>query len=210
MLVACRHNLAKAAWSSRQGSLARPRGNRWKSCPLSSRTPPLPDQIEDPHSGQRVVFRRIEPEVLEVDLYLKPGAFVREHIHLSQEETFAVVAGALVLDVGGERRTVAAGFTEVVPPRKKHGFDPVAGEAQLLVTIRPALDLAGYFRDFLTLSRDGRLRIPEKGLPKPLLLFAMLMHRYRREIAAPGIPVWLQRPVWRMLAWLGQLRGLKL
>jgi quercetin dioxygenase-like cupin family protein len=170
----------------------------------------LPDQIEDPHSGQRVVFRRIHPEVLEVDLYLKPGAFVREHIHPSQEETFAVVAGALVLDVGGERRKIAAGSTEVVPPRTKHGFDPVAGEAQLLVTVRPALDLAGYFRDFLTLSRDGGLRIPEKGMPKPLLLFAMLMHRYRREIAAPGFPVWLQRPVWRVLAWLGRLRGLKL
>jgi quercetin dioxygenase-like cupin family protein len=172
--------------------------------------PPLPDQIDDPHSGQRVVFRRNDPEALEVDLYLKPGAFVREHIHLSQEETFAVVAGTFVLDVDGERRTVAAGFSEVVPRRTKHGFAPVAGEAQLLVTIRPALDLAGYFRDFLTLSRDGRLRVPEKGLPKPILLFAMLMHRYRREIAAPGFPIWLQRPVWRVLAWLGRLRGQKL
>ncbi len=167
----------------------------------------MPEEIDDPNSGQRVVFRRNDPEALEVDLYVKRGAFVREHIHPSQEETFAVVAGTFVLDVGGERRTVGAGFSEVIPRRMKHGFDPAAGEAQLLVTIKPALNLAGYFRDYLTLSRDGRLRIPTKGLPKPILLFAMLMHRYRREIAAPGFPIWLQRPLWRMLAGVGRLRG---
>jgi hypothetical protein len=38
----------------------------------------------------------------------------------------------------------------------------------------------------------------------------MIMHRYRREIAAAGIPVWLQRPVWGALAWLGWLLGHKL
>jgi quercetin dioxygenase-like cupin family protein len=175
-----------------------------------SETASLPDEIDDPHSGQRVVFRRNDPEVLEVDLYVKRGAFVREHIHPSQEETFAVVAGTFALDVDGKRRTVEPGFSEAIPRGTKHGFDPTAGEAQLLVTIRPALDLAGYFRDYLTLSRDGRLRIPEKGVPRPLLLFAVLMHTYRREIAAPGFPIWLQRHVWRVLAWLGRLLGQRL
>ena len=170
----------------------------------------LPEEIDDPNSGQRVVFRRNDPEALEVDLYVKPGAFVREHIHPSQEETFAVVAGTFTINVDGERRPIPVGSSDVARPRTKHGFDPLAGEVQLLVTVRPALDLAGYFRDFLTLSRDGRLHVPAKGLPKPILLFAMLMHRYRREIAAPGIPVWLQRPVWRALAWLGRLTGQKL
>jgi len=36
------------------------------------------------------------------------------------------------------------------------------------------------------------------------------MHRYRREIAAPGVPIWLQRLLWRVLAWLGGLLGVKL
>jgi quercetin dioxygenase-like cupin family protein len=170
----------------------------------------LPDPIDDPHSGQRIVFRRNDSEALEVELYVKRGGFVREHIHPSQEETFAVANGMFVLSVGGEQRTLESGHSEAIPQRIRHGFDPAAEEVQLLVTIRPALDLAGYFRDFLTLSRDGRLRVPAKGLPKPILLFAMLMHRYRREIAAPGFPIWLQRPVWRVLAWLGRLTGQKL
>ena len=75
------------------------------------------------------------------------------------------------------------------------------------MTVRPALELGGYFRAFLSLSREDRLRIPTRGLPKPLLLFAVLMHRYRREIAAPGIPVWLQRPLWWGLALVGRMRG---
>jgi quercetin dioxygenase-like cupin family protein len=172
--------------------------------------PPVPDQIDDPNSGQRVVFRRNDPEVLEFDMYLEPGAFIREHVHLTQEETIAVVAGTFTFNVDGERRPIPVGSSELARPRTKHGFDPLANEVQLLVTVRPALDLAGYFRDFFTLSRDGRLHLPPKGLPKPILLFAMLMHRYRREIAAPGMPVWLQRPAWRALAWLGRLLGHKL
>jgi hypothetical protein len=77
------------------------------------------------------VFRRNDPEALEVDLYVKLGAFVREHIHPSQEETFAVVAGTFVLDVDGQRRTVEAGFNEVIPRRMKHGFDPADGDRRL-------------------------------------------------------------------------------
>jgi quercetin dioxygenase-like cupin family protein len=170
----------------------------------------VPDEIDDPHSGQRVVFRRVEPDVLEVDLYVRPGGYVRDHVHPSQEETFEVVAGTFVLNVGGEQRTLPAGADETIPRLTKHGFPAAANEVQLRVTVRPALDLAGYFRDYLSLSRDGRLRIPMSGLPKPLLLFAMLMHRYDHEIAAPGLPLWLQRLLWRVLAWLGRVFGQKL
>ena len=165
------------------------------------------DEVEDPRSGQRVVFRRTGGDVLEVDLLVSPGAFVRGHVHPSQEETFTGVAGTFELEVDGDRRTIRPGNSVVIPARTSHGFEPAAEEAHLLVTVRPALELGGYFRAFLSLSRDDRLRIPEQGLPKPLLLFAALMHRYRREIAAPGIPVWLQRPLWWVLALLGRLRG---
>ena len=165
------------------------------------------DEVEDPRSGQRLVFRRTGGDVLEVDLFVSAGAFVREHVHPAQEETFTSVAGTFELEVDGERRTIRSGDSVVIPARTPHGFEPAAEEAHLLVTVRPALDLGGYFHAFLSLSREDRLRIPPRGLPKPLLLFAALMHRYRREIAAPGIPVWLQRPLWRVLALLGRLRG---
>lgn len=148
--------------------------------------------------------------MLEVDRFVSPGAFVRDHVHPSQEETFTGVVGTFELEVDGERRTIRPGDSVVIPARTSHGFEPAAGEAHLLVMVSPALELGGYFRAFLSLSREDRLRIPTRGLPKPLLLFALLMHRYRREIAAPGVPVWLQRPLWRVLALLGRLRGYRL
>jgi quercetin dioxygenase-like cupin family protein len=166
-----------------------------------------PDEIDDPRSGQRVVFRRTDGDALEVDLFVRRGAFVREHLHPAQEETFAGVAGTFVLEVGGEQRTIRPGEAIVIPARTPHGFEPAAEDAQLLVTVRPAFELGGYFRDYLTLSRDGLLRIPERGLPRPLLLFAVLMDRYRREMAVPKVPIWLQRPVWRAIGALGRLRG---
>ena len=167
----------------------------------------MPDEIDDPNSGQRVVFVRDEPDTLEVELFVRPGGYVRDHVHPSQEETFTVVEGTFALDVGGAKRTLSAGESETIVRQTKHGFAPAADEVQLNVKVRPALELGGYFRDYLTLSRDGRLRIPQSGMPKPLLLFGVLMHRYRREIAAPGIPLWVQRPLWRVLAWLGGLFG---
>jgi quercetin dioxygenase-like cupin family protein len=165
------------------------------------------DEIDDPRSGQRLVFHPTGGDILEVDLFVRPGAFVREHVHPAQEETFTAVAGTFELDLDGEKRRLQPGESIVIPERTRHGFEAAAAEAHLRVTVRPALDLAGYFRAFLSLSREDRLRIPPRGLPKPLLLFAVLMHRYRREIAAAGIPIWLQRPLWRVLALLGRLRG---
>jgi quercetin dioxygenase-like cupin family protein len=165
------------------------------------------DEVDDPRSGQRVVFRRTSADVLELDLFVSRGAFVREHIHPSQEETLTGVAGTFVQVVNGKTHTIGPGDSVVIPPRTPHHFDAAPGDAQLLVTVRPALELDRFFRAYLGLSRDGRLTIPERGMPKPFLLFAALLYRYRREMAMPRIPLWLQRPFLGTLALLGRALG---
>ena len=145
--------------------------------------------------------------MLEADLFVSPGGFVREHVHPEQEETFTGVSGTFVLDVDGESRAIHAGDTIVIPAGTPHGFRDASEAAQLRVMVRPALRLESYFRTFLALSREGRLRMPVDGTPGPLLLVAVVMHEYRREIAAPRIPLVLQRPAFAVLAWLGRLRG---
>jgi quercetin dioxygenase-like cupin family protein len=165
------------------------------------------DSVEDPRSGQRWVFRARGDDLLEADLYVSRGGFVRSHVHPQQEETFTGVSGTFVLEVAGESKSIGPGDTVVVPPRTPHGFADAAHEAHVLVTVRPALELESYFRAFLGLSRDGRIRMPLTGLPGPLLLVAALMNRYRREIAAPGLPLWLQRAAWRILALVGRVVG---
>lgn len=165
------------------------------------------EEIQDPNSGQRWVLHRVEGDVLEADLYVSPGGYVRNHLHPRQEETFTGIAGRFVMDVDGERRTIEPGDSVVLPAGTPHGFAAAPEAAQLRVTVRPALRLAPFFRASLGLSRDGKLSLPVKGLPKPLLLNALLLHRYRAEVAAPELPVWLQRPIWRVLALVARLRG---
>jgi quercetin dioxygenase-like cupin family protein len=171
-----------------------------------------PRDVSDPVSGQRWVFRRTGAEtggeLLEADLYVSAGGFVRSHAHPNQEETFTGVEGTFVLEVGGETRALGPGESIVVPPRTPHGFREAPGSARLLVTVRPALALDDYFRAYLGLSRDGRIRLPASGLPRGLLQIALVMDRYAPEIAAPGIPLGLQRKAWAALAALGRKRGL--
>ena len=172
-----------------------------------------PRDISDPVSGQRWVFRQTGAEtggeLLEADLYVTAGGFVRSHAHPSQEETFTGVEGTFVLDVGGETHALGPGETIVIPPRVPHGFRRAPGSSRLLVTVRPALALDDYFRAYLGLSRDGRISLPSSGLPRGLLQIALMMDRYAPEIAAPGIPLGLQRKTWAALAALARKRGLK-
>ena len=160
-----------------------------------------PRDVSDPVSGQRWVFTKTGAEtggeLLEAELHVSAGGFVRSHAHPTQEETFTGVTGTFVLDIAGETRAIAAGETVVIPPRTPHGFRDAPGAAQLLVTVRPALALDDYFRAYLGLSRDGRIRLPASGLPRGLLQIGLVMDRYAPEIAAPGIPLGLQRKAWR-------------
>jgi len=79
----------------------------------------------------------------------------------------------------------------------------------VLVEVRPALHLDDYFRTFLGLSRDRRISVPVKGLPRPLLQVALMMERYAPEIAAPRIPIAPQRFAWGVLGAVARLRGVQ-
>jgi quercetin dioxygenase-like cupin family protein len=163
--------------------------------------------VEDPGAGQRWVFHPRAGDALEADLFVSPGGFVREHAHPTQSEIFECVSGTFVLEVDGMERTLGPGASIVIPPRTRHGFRDAPEAAHLRVTIRPALELEAYFRVFLGLSRDGRIRMPVKGLPSPLLQIAIVMDRFGDEIAAPRIPPRLQRWAWRGLSRIARLRG---
>jgi quercetin dioxygenase-like cupin family protein len=165
------------------------------------------NEVDDPVSGQRWVFHATDGDALEAELFVSPGGFVREHVHPSQVEIFDCVSGTFVLEVDGIRRTLGPGASIVIPARTPHGFGAARDAAHLRVRVQPALRLEDYFRTFLGLSRERRLRMPVKGLPSPVLQAAVVMDRYGDEIAAPRIPSWLQRPAWRALAWLGRRRG---
>lgn len=74
-----------------------------------------------------------------------PGWGPPRHIHSREEEIFYILEGAYELHVGGERRTVSAGASAILPRGVPHGFRNVASTpSRLLAVIAPG-GLEEYF-----------------------------------------------------------------
>jgi hypothetical protein len=61
--------------------------------------------------------------------------------------------------------------------------NPFDEPAQVVIELRPALRSETYFETYFGLARDGRVN-RKNGLPS-LLQFALMLHEYRDEFAAP-------------------------
>jgi hypothetical protein len=72
----------------------------------------------------------------------------------------------------------------VIPRGAGHTWgNPFEEPAHVVVELRPALRAETYFETYFALARDGRVN-PKTGLPS-LLQFALMLHEYRNEFAAP-------------------------
>jgi mannose-6-phosphate isomerase-like protein (cupin superfamily) len=166
------------------------------------------DAIEEPASGQLVVFRDRTNDYVAADLYMRPGGFVPMHVHGRQIERFEAVSGALRFRLGRHCRTVGPGEEVTVPAGTPHGFRNVGSEvAHFLIELTPPLRGEEGLRTLFGLQRDGRLRVPRLGVPRPLLQVAVLFDQYLDEIHLPVAPVAAQRVVFGALARLGRWRG---
>ena len=176
------------------------RPNLWSSTPE--------DAIEEPHTGQRVVFRRRASERVAGDLFVRPGGYVPVHVHALQVERFEGVSGTLRFRLGRKQVTLGPGDTVVVPAGTPHGFRNVGPEtANFLIELTPPLRGEEGLRTLFGLQRDARLRLTRLGVPRPMLQVAVLFDQYLDEIHLPLVPFQVQRVVFRALARLGTWRG---
>jgi quercetin dioxygenase-like cupin family protein len=68
-----------------------------------------------------------------------PGWGPPRHIHSREDEIFYILEGSYELHVGGERRTVSAGASAILPRGIPHGFRNVASTpSRLLCVISPS------------------------------------------------------------------------
>ncbi|MBA3865452.1 MAG: cupin domain-containing protein [Solirubrobacterales bacterium] len=168
----------------------------------------LNQTIANSQTGQRMEFVELRPELLRIDS-LNPPTPEREptHVHPRQESGAEVISGALVFEVDGVERRLAAGESIAIPAGTPHRFwNPGEEDAHSVQFFRPALDIAAFFETYFELVRRGELN--RKG-ELPLLRLAAMVPEFSDEIR-PTSPPWpLVRAMTIVLGPVARRRGLE-
>jgi quercetin dioxygenase-like cupin family protein len=147
------------------------------------------ETIEHPVTGERITFLETAASsggaVLKMAFEMRPRAFIAgAHAHPRQEERFAVGSGRIRVKTGGREWIADEGDEIIIPRGAGHTWgNPFDEPAQIVIELRPALRAETYFETYFGLARDGRVNA-KNGLPS-LLQFALMLHEYRDEFAAP-------------------------
>ncbi len=154
------------------------------------------DSIENPVTGERLVFRQTSRETggeaVVIETYVKPNGFVAAaHVHPSQEERFQVLRGSVGFRVGRKKIVAGPGQRLTVPAGTPHKFWNAGDEtAHFVCEIRPALQFESLIETMFALAADGKTN--RKGMPNPLRL-AAIANAHFDTVQLPFPPAFLQR-----------------
>jgi quercetin dioxygenase-like cupin family protein len=168
------------------------------------------DSIENPVTGERIVFRQTSRETggeaVVIETYVKPNGFVAAaHVHASQEERFQVLTGSVGFKVGRKKIVAGPGQRLTVPAGTPHKFWNAGDEtAHFVCEIRPALQFESLIETMFALAADGKTN--RKGMPNPLRL-AVIAHAHFDTVQLPFPPAILQRLALAMGSPLGKAFG---
>lgn len=124
--------------------------------------PEVGDVIENPVTGEKIVFRQTgaetQGELLPFDMYVEPGGFpTTEHVHPSQTEHFHVKAGQLCLQREGEQEVYREGEEASIPPGTPHmWWNTGSRELRATVKLRPAGRFASFITSLFALAQDDK------------------------------------------------------
>jgi quercetin dioxygenase-like cupin family protein len=171
------------------------------------------DEMVDPNTGERTIFRKTaketDGELLQLDWIGKAGWVAGPpHVHPYQEERFEVISGTLGSHVAGVERIHEAGEVVTAPAGSVHTVWNAGGEEEevhTLVEFRPALRMETVLETLTGLARDGKTN--KAGVPKNPLRLALIAHDYEDEIYLAQPPLFVQRVIFGVLAKVGRLFG---
>ncbi|WP_187436325.1 cupin domain-containing protein [Bradyrhizobium hipponense] len=132
------------------------------------------------------------------------------HVHPGADEHFAVKCGRIKVVVDGREQLVEAGGTAVVPRGRPHFFANAGdGNAVLEISFTPAQQHLRFFANFATLAVRQPAWFSSAGDPN-FLLIALVLHTYRDHLYLAGVPIWLQKLLFAVLAPVARLRGYRM
>jgi len=168
------------------------------------------DSIENPVTGERLVFKRTSAETngeyVRFECFVKPSGFVAaSHVHPYQEERFEILEGEVTFKLDGQEVPTRPGDVVLVPAGKKHQFWNAGDtEARFACKVSPALGFEGLIETMFSLAQDGKTN--RKGMPN-LLRLAVIARAHFDTVRLPFPPAWLQRIGLALGAPLGRLFG---
>jgi mannose-6-phosphate isomerase-like protein (cupin superfamily) len=154
------------------------------------------DQIENPVTGERLVFHETSAETkgerVVFETIVQPGGFVAAaHVHPTQTERFEVLVGTLGMRRGKEKAELRAGEIVTVEPGTPHKFWNVGDdEARFICTVTPALQFERLIATMYSLAAAGKTN--RKGMPNPLRLAVIANHHFD-DVRLPLVPHSLQK-----------------
>ncbi len=149
------------------------------------------DELVNPISGERIVFRRTAGEtageLLEMDAHwTRPGRRAPEHRHPQMEERWEVIAGSACFRIDGVEHVSGPGDTVVALPGVAHeAWNPSERPAHVRIQMRPALRWEQFVERLFALANDADARGQDAPEPASLL---ELLREFPREIAGPAPP----------------------
>jgi quercetin dioxygenase-like cupin family protein len=170
------------------------------------------DVIENPVTGERLVFRKTSRETngeaVVLETFVKPSGFVAAaHVHPFQEERFQVLRGTVGFRLGRKEIIAGPGQRLTVPTGSAHKFwNAGEDEAHFICEVRPALQFERLIETMFGLAADGKTN--RKGMPNPLRL-AVIAQSHFDDVRLPFPPAWMQRFGLGLGAPLGRLLGYK-
>lgn len=170
------------------------------------------DIFENPVSKEKVVFYETRESsnnaVLRMEAFGLTNDFSRiAHIHPSQQERHEVVAGLMGANVDGKEYVVHPSESITFEKSVPHKFWNMSGEDLRFVTeFRPAFETEDFIETYFAVAQTGK--VTKKGQP-PFLHFFVILQRYPIAGYHAKAPIFLQKIVINVLAFLGRLFGYK-
>ena len=168
------------------------------------------DQIENPVTGERLVFHETSAETkgerVVFETIVQPGGFVAAaHVHPFQTERFEVLTGTLGMRRGKEQVELHAGDVVSVEPGTAHKFwNAGDDEVRFVCTVTPALQFEQLIKTMYSLAAAGKTN--RKGMPNPLRLAPIAKHHFD-DVRLPLVPHRLQKLALVLGAPAGRILG---
>jgi mannose-6-phosphate isomerase-like protein (cupin superfamily) len=178
--------------------------------------------FENPVTGERMVFNKTAHEtdgtVLDIEFFVKAntGKGLAAHFHPYFAERAEIIEGSAHYIVGKVELAASAGDMVMLPEDVSHIHPWNTGNGvlhwrKITQLDKPDMQMllasASFFESLYALAQQGK--VGKNGLPKNPLQTVVLLQALEPSAYVAGLPIWLQRPLFGVLAAIGQALGYK-